>query len=183
LLRHYERVAEEVAVPVLIYNAPQFAGGVQVPPQTVIQLSQFPGVVGIKDSSPGGPARFIADLDPEADFSVLAGSMNTFYTSLHMGAAGGVLSLANVVPDRCVELYELFTQGQYDRARELSNALIRLNQTISGTWGVAGVKAAMDLIGLMGGQPRGPLAPASTEAIGRIREALVNEGYVVPSGM
>ena len=148
LLRHYERIAEEVASPVLLYNAPQFAGGVQIPPQTVVELSKHMNIVGIKDSSPAGPARFMANLDPEDDFSVLAGSVNTFYSSLHLGAAGGVLSLANIVPNRCVELYDLFLQGNYEQARELSNLLTRLNQVISGTWGVAGVKTAMDLIGL-----------------------------------
>jgi 4-hydroxy-2-oxoglutarate aldolase len=182
LLRHYERIAEEVAVPVLMYNAPQFAGGVQIPPKTVIELSQHINIVGIKDSSPVGPGRFMADLDPEEDFSVLAGSQSFFYSSLHIGAAGGVLSLANIVPHRCVELYDLFMQGNYEQARELSNLLIRLNQVISGTWGVAGVKAAMDLIGLRGGRPREPLMPITAEGVALIRQALINEGFpIAPS--
>lgn len=181
LLRHYERIAEEVASPVLLYNAPQFAGGVQIPPRTVVELSKHVNIVGIKDSSPAGPARFMADLDPEDDFSVLAGSVNTFYSSLHLGAAGAVLSLANVVPNRCVELYDLFMQGNYEQARELSNLLIRLNQVISGTWGVAGVKTAMDLIGLKGGRPREPLMPITAEGVALIRQALINEGFPIPS--
>lgn len=182
LLRHYERIAEEVAVPVLLYNAPQFAGGVQIPPDTVIELSRHINIVGIKDSSPAGPGQFMADLDPEEDFSVLAGSPNFFYSSLHLGATGGVLSLANVVPNRCAELYDLFMQGNYEGARELSNLLIRLNQVISGTWGVAGVKTAMDLIGLKGGRPREPLMPITSEAVALIRQALINEGFpIAPS--
>jgi 4-hydroxy-2-oxoglutarate aldolase len=179
LRRHYERIAEAVSVPVLLYNAPQFAGGVQIPPKTIVELSRHSNIVGIKDSSSGGPAKFLANLHPLEDFSVLAGSTDFFYSSLHIGATGGVLSLANVVPDACVELYQLFAQGTYDRARELNAMLIRLNQTISGTWGVAGVKAAMDLIGLRGGRPREPLMPASAEAVTRIRQALVSEGFLV----
>ncbi len=182
LRRYYERIAEAVSVPVLLYNAPQFAGGVQIPPKTIIELSRHPNIVGIKDSSPTGPARFLARLDPLEEFSVLAGSTDFFYSSLHIGAAGGVLSVANIVPDTCAELYQLFMQGMYDRARELNALLIRLSQAISGTWGVAGVKAAMDLIGLRGGRPREPLMPASTEAVNQIRQALVNEGFLVTSG-
>ncbi len=181
LRRHYERIAEEIAVPLLLYNAPQFAGGVQIPPKTVIELSRHPNIVGIKDSSPAGPGRFMADLDPMEDFSVLAGSMNFFYSSLHLGAAGGVLSLANIVPNRCAELYDLFAQGQYERARELSNGLVRLNQTIAGAWGVAGVKTAMDLIGLRGGRPREPLMPVTAEGVAAIRQALINEGFPIPT--
>jgi 4-hydroxy-2-oxoglutarate aldolase len=133
----------------------------------------------MKDSSAAGPARFLAEINPDDDFSVLAGSMSFFYSSLHIGAAGGVLSLANVVPDACVELYELFVRGLYERAREVSAGLIRLNQAISGAWGVAGVKAAMDLVGLKGGRPREPLMPAPAEAVAQIRQALISEGFVM----
>jgi len=181
LLRHYERVAEEVAVPVILYNAPQFAGGVQIPGRTVVELSHQLNIAGIIDASPTGPARFMAELDPRENFAVLAGSIDFFYASLHIGAEGGVLSLANIVPNRCAELYDLFLQGNYDRARELSNGLIRLNQIISGTWGVGGVKTAMDLIGLRGGRPREPLMPTTVEAEALIRQALINEGFPIPS--
>lgn len=177
LLRHYERVAAEVSVPVILYNAPQFAGGVQIPGQTVVELSHHLNIAGITDASPTGPARFMAELAPEEDFAVLAGSIDFFYASLHIGTEGGVLSLANVVPNRCAELYDLFMQGSYDRARELSNGLIRLNQIISGTSGVAGVKTAMDLIGLKGGRPREPLMPTTVETEDLIRQALINEGF------
>jgi 4-hydroxy-2-oxoglutarate aldolase len=178
LRRHYERIAEAISVPLLLYNAPQFAGGVQIPPKIIAELSRHPNIVGIKDSSAAGPGRFLADLDPDEDFSVLAGGISFFYSSLHVGAAGGVLSLANVLPDACTELYDLFSRGMYDRARELSAGLIRLNQSISGAWGVAGVKAAMDLVGLRGGRPREPLMPVPTEAIAQIKQALTNEGFL-----
>ena len=179
LVRYYERVAEKVSVPVLLYNAPQFAGGVQIPSKAVVELSKHPNIAGMKDSSAAGPARFLSEVDPEEDFAILAGSMSSLYASLHMGATGGVISLANVVPEACVELYELFAQGQYEEAKDLSAGLIRLNQAISGTWGVAGVKAAMELVGLKGGRPREPLTPAPDEAIAQIRQALTVEGFVV----
>lgn len=178
LQRYYERIAEAISVPVLLYNAPQFAGGVQIPPKTIAELSRHPNIVGMKDSAAAGPGRFLADLDPEEDFSVLAGGINFFYSSLHVGAAGGVLSLANVLPNACTELYDLFVRGMYDRARELSAGLIRLNQAISGAWGVAGVKAAMDLVGFRGGRPREPLTPVPAEAVAQIRQAMVNEGFL-----
>jgi 4-hydroxy-2-oxoglutarate aldolase len=181
LTRHYERIADTVAAPVLLYNAPQFAGGVQIPPKTIVELSKHMNIAGIKDSSAAGPARYLAELDPDGDFSVLAGSTDTLYSSLHLGATGGVLSVANFAPDACVELYQMFVQGQYERARELNDALIRLNQAVSGAWGVAGVKAAMDLVGLKGGRPREPLMPATPEAIAQIKRTLVNEGFLVVS--
>jgi 4-hydroxy-2-oxoglutarate aldolase len=132
----------------------------------------------MKDSSPTGPAKFLACLDPKEDFHVLAGSANFIYPSLHLGAAGGVLSLANALPEPCCSLYSLFTQGKYDKAKELSFKLARLNQAVSSSWGVAGVKVAMDITGFKGGKPRHPLRVISDEAKEIIKQAIINEGFI-----
>jgi 4-hydroxy-2-oxoglutarate aldolase len=178
LERYYTQVADSVDIPVLLYNVPGFAGGVTIPPQTVLSLSKHPMIVGMKDSSPTGPAKFLARLDPEEDFHVLAGSANFIYSSLHLGAAGGVLSLANALPEPCCSLYRLFSQGKFDQARELSFRLVRLNQAVSSTWGVAGVKAAMDITGFKGGRPRHPFIEISEDAKQQIKQAMINEGFV-----
>jgi len=190
---YYERIADSVDIPVVLYNAPGFAGGVEIPPQTVAELSRHPNIIGIKDSSPTGPAKILAclwhghpgrvftgckPLPPAKDFHVLAGSADFFYPALHLGAAGGVLSLANILPGPCCELYGLFTQGKYNEARQLHFRLARLNQAISGAWGVAGVKAAMDLAGFRGGEPRHPLKPLSDADAQRIRDKMVSEGFI-----
>lgn len=175
---HYERIADSIDVPMVLYNAPGFTGGIRIPVNTILELSRHPNIVGMKDSSPEGPAKFLTQLDPKEDFHVLAGSANFFYPSLHLGAPGGVISLSNALPDPCCELYRLFKQGQYEKARELHCKLARLNQAVSGTWGVAGVKAAMDLTGFKGGQPRHPLRPVTDEAADEIRRQIVNEGFM-----
>ena len=175
---YYERIADSIDIPVLLYNVPGFAGGVKIPPQTVLELSRHPNIVGMKDSSPTGPAKFLARLDPAEDFHVLAGSANFFYPALHLGAAGGVVSLANALPGPCCDLYRLFTQGEYDNAKELAFRLARFNQAVSGTWGVAGVKAAMDITGFKGGQPRHPLQGLTDEVKERVRKIIINEGFI-----
>jgi len=175
----YERIADAVPVPVLLYNAPGFTGGVAIPPKTVIELSRHPNIAGMKDSSPTGPVRFLCDCDPEEDFFILAGSANFFYSSLHLGAPGGVLSLANVFPESCCELYRLFREGRYEEARELHFRLARLNAAVSGVHGVAGVKAAMELTGFRGGDPRHPLVPVTGEERKKIRDKILTEGFSV----
>jgi len=178
LKSHYERVADSIDIPVLLYNAPGFTGGVRIPAQTILELSRHPNIAGMKDSSPEGPAKLLASLDPAEDFHVLAGSANFFYPCLHLGTPGGVISLANALPDSCCELYQLFLQGKYDEAKKLHFRLSRLNQAVSGTWGVAGVKAAMDIMGYKGGQPRGPLRAVTKEAVQKIRRQIVSEGFM-----
>lgn len=175
---YYERISDSIDIPVLLYNAPGFTGGMEIPLQIVLELSGHPNIVGMKDSSPAGPAKLLSCLDPAEDFNVLAGSANFFYPSLHLGAPGGVLSLANALPGPCCDIYRLFTQGKYDDAKELSFRLARLNQAISGAWGVAGVKAAMDITGFKGGQPRHPLQGLTDEVRERVRQMIINEGFI-----
>ena len=175
---YYERIADSIDIPVLLYNAPGFTGGMEIPLQIILELSRHPNIVGMKDSSPAGPAKLLSCLDPAEDFNVLAGSANFFYPSLHLGAPGGVLSLANALPGPCCDIYRLFTQGKYDDAKELSFRLARLNQAISGAWGVAGVKAAMDITGFKGGQPRHPLQGLTDEVRERVRQMIINEGFI-----
>ena len=176
---YYERIADAVTVPVLLYNAPGFAGGVRIPPDTVAVLAAHPNILGIKDSSSTGPGQYLTLLEGVEDFYVLAGSANFFYPSLHLGATGGIVSLSNALPEPCCELYRLFLATRYDEARELHSRLARLNGVVSGTAGVAGVKAAMDITGFRGNEPRFPLTPASDAIRQRIRETITAEGYPV----
>ncbi len=176
LRRHYERIADSIDIPLLLYNAPGFTG-MRIPPQTILELARHPNIVGMKDSSPEGPAKLLARLDPAEDFHVLAGSANFTYPGLHLGASGGVVSIANYLPRPCSYLYQLFIEGRFNEARELHERISRLNQAVSGPWGVPGVKAAMNITGFRGGQPRYPLIPVSGDDARNIKQQMINEGF------
>ena len=194
---YYKRIADSSSVPILLYNAPGFTGGVTLSAECVVALAEHQNIVGIKDSSSAGPGGLLAylargkpldgdgqlardkQLDRDKhlaggvrldrdgrlgrtiDFAVLAGSANFFYPSLIQGAVGGVLSLANSLPSTCCELYRLYRDGSYNEALELHRKILRINRAVSGRFGVAGVKAAMDIAGMKGGEPRHPLRPLS----------------------
>lgn len=181
LIGYYERIADSSPLPILLYNAPGFTGGVQISPKTVDRLSRHANIVGMKDSSPAGPNRFLARLDPSQEFYVLAGSANFFYPSLHLGAVGGILSLANALPAQCCELFRLFREGAFDEARDLHFKLQRLNGSVSGTHGVAGVKGAMDVTGFSGGEPRHPLRSLTDAEREVIREEIIEAGFLKSS--
>ncbi|MFQ6077800.1 MAG: dihydrodipicolinate synthase family protein, partial [Thermodesulfobacteriota bacterium] len=88
----------------------------------------------------------------------------------------GVLSLANVIPEACVEVYQLYQEGEIDEAWKKQHNLVKVNQMVSGTYGVAGVKTAMDLAGFKGGEPRRPLRPLTTEERADLKERLSEIG-------
>ena len=177
LTGYFEAIADASPVPVLLYNAPGFAGGVQISPKAVNRLAAHPNIVGMKDSSAAGPDRFLTALEPGCEFNVLAGSANFFYAALHLGAVGGIISLANSMPGPCCEMYRLYKAGDHDRARSLHFRLARLNGAVSGAYGVAGVKASMDLAGYRGGDPRHPLIPLPNAERDSILRAILAEGF------
>lgn len=178
LIRYYTEIADNVPVPVLLYNAPGFAGGVQISPSAVKELSFHPNIVGMKDSSPSGITSYLWATKHNNTFHVLAGSANFFYTALVCGATGGVLSLANCLPDECCCLYEAFLSGQLEECQRLHFKIFTLNKAVSGRAGVAAVKAAMDLMGYRGGSPRGPFIALNGSAKDAIKKTFQAEGVL-----
>jgi 4-hydroxy-2-oxoglutarate aldolase len=175
LVQHFFQVADQSPIPILLYNNPGVTG-ITVSTTVIKEVSSHPKIVGMKDSSPGNLSAYI--LHAKIGFSLLAGSANFFFTGLLMGAVGGVLSLANAFPEPCCRLYELGIARELEEGRELQFELMRINQLVSGKFGVAGVKVAMDLAGLYGGPPRAPLLPLTKEEGEKMREDLIASGYL-----
>lgn len=175
LIQHFVRVADQSPIPVLLYNNPGVTG-ITMSTAVIKEVSSHPKIVGMKDSSPGNLSAYILNAQPR--FSLLAGSANFFFTGLLMGAVGGVLSLADAFPEPCCRLYDLGVNGQLKEGRELQFQLMELNQKVSGKFGVAGVKAAMDLAGFYGGPPRAPLLPLAPDEKKKLREDLIASGFL-----
>jgi 4-hydroxy-2-oxoglutarate aldolase len=174
-VRHYTEVADASPVPVILYNVTIFTG-VNLQPATVARLAEHPNIVGVKES--GGDVAQIGDLVAATppDFKVIVGSAPTMYASFCVGAVGAVVAIASVVPDVCVRLYELFQQGRHAEAVALQRRLTPLARSVTGAYGAGGLKAALDLAGYVGGQPRRPLPPATPQAIEVIRDQLAELG-------
>jgi 4-hydroxy-2-oxoglutarate aldolase len=168
-------VADASPVPVLIYNNPSVTGGVLVSPEVIQRVSSHPNVVGMKDSSKG---NFVSYLEAAEDgFYLLAGSTSFFLDLLKAGGVGGVLSLANVFPDDCVALYRAFAEGNIADADKMNDDLVNLNKQVSGKYSVSAVKAAMNMAGFVGGDPRKPLKPLNDSQKRELRNALQESGY------
>lgn len=176
LVSYINEVADQSPVPVLIYNNPSVAAGLLVSPEVIVRVSEHQNVVAMKDSSKGNFKSYLEAA--KGDFYVLAGSASFFYDLLQAGGIGGVLSLANVFPDTCAELYDLFVSGRTDEAKALNEKIVGLNKVVSGTNGVASVKAAMDLTGFYGGLPRRPMRGITTTERGELKRELVERGFI-----
>jgi 4-hydroxy-2-oxoglutarate aldolase len=171
LKKHYLRIADQADIPIMIYNVPQFTG-INVGPELVASLAEHPKIIGIKDSS-GNIAQvgeMIATTPPF--FHVLAGSAGHLLAALALGAKGGILALANVAPDQCCRIFDDFRSGRHADARQLQLKLIPVNKAITARFGVPGLKAALDMVGYFGGDPRPPLLPLGGEQRNELREIL-----------
>lgn len=175
LIRHFIQVAEGSPIPVLLYNNPGVTG-ITMSTAVIKEVSSHPKILGMKDSSPGNLSAYILNAQP--GFYLLAGSANFFFTGLLMGAVGGVLSLADAFPEPCCKLYDLGVSGKLEEGRELQFYLMKINQMVSGKYGVAGVKAAVDFAGFYGGPTRAPLTPLTSDEKKKLREGLIASGFL-----
>jgi len=177
LVEHYRAVADASPIPIMIYNLPGNTG-VNVDAATVARIAEHANVVGIKDT--GGNITQLAEtvhLAPPP-FQVLAGSANFFLAALSVGAAGGILALANVAPDKSLELYRLFLDRRMEEAAALQRRMIPVNAAITSRFGIAGLKAALDMLGYYGGPVRPPLMPVTQVERDTLRRILT-EGRVL----
>ncbi len=171
LKTHFLQVAEEARIPILLYNVPQFTG-LNMNPGFVAELSEHPNILGIKDSSGNiGQLSEIIRMSV-SEFAVFVGSAPVFFPALCMGARGGILAAANVIPELLVGIRRLFMEGRYDEARDLQQKVNPLCQWVTAGQGIGGLKVAMDAVGYFGGDVRLPLVLPSDEARNELKGML-----------
>ena len=178
LIAYFTEIADHSELPVLMYCAPSFAAGVLLSTKAVSELAKHPNIVGMKDTSKEDIANYIKAVPKDAEFHVLAGSVSKFLYGLKNGAIGGVLSMANYFPQLCCDLQKLFDESKLDEAEKMSARLISLNEKTTGKYGVSGVKAAMNLVGYKGGEPRNPLFPLKGADLEDLKSVLRQEGFI-----
>jgi 4-hydroxy-2-oxoglutarate aldolase len=156
MLDHFRAVADASPVPVLLYHIPKYTK-VTLEAGFVAELMRHPNVAGLKDSS--GDIKRFADFTTacENGCRLFVGNGALLYTALELGAAGGILAIANIAPALCAELVREFRAGNTRNAGHLQGRLTPLHKEIVAPHGAVGVKAALDLLGWAGGAPRAPL--------------------------
>jgi 4-hydroxy-2-oxoglutarate aldolase len=162
-MAHYTAVADASPVPVIIYNVPVFTG-ISLQSKLVIELAKHPNILGMKDSS--GDVKLISEVVWNTDgskFPVVAGAAPTLFPAMMAGARGGIVAIACAAPRATLTLYRAFAAGDYKRAGVIQRIVAPAAAAVTEKYGIAGLKAAMELEGFQPGIPRRPLLPASPE--------------------
>ncbi|MFW6078574.1 MAG: dihydrodipicolinate synthase family protein [Gemmatimonadota bacterium] len=175
LRAHFEAVADASPVPVLLYHMPKYTR-VTLEAGLVGELAQHPNVPALKDSS-GDLKRLGAYIEAcGAACRVLVGSGTLIYAALETGAAGAVVAVGNLAPEACVRIAERYAAGDTGGAGAAQELVAPLHREIVGGYGVPGVKAALDTLGLAGGRPRPPLRPLGAKARAEVARVLREAG-------
>lgn len=172
LIAHYEMVAEQSPLPILIYNMPGNTGGLDLDASTICTLAEHPNIVGVKDSAGNivKLAQIVAEVP--ATFHVFAGSASYLLPALSIGAVGAVAALANIFPDEVCDVQALFEAGQLEEARTLQARLIAANAAVTTGYGVPGLKAALEITAGYGGSPRMPLQALTSQERHKLADIL-----------
>jgi len=177
LVNHYKKVADASPIPLVVYNMPANTG-IDMDAETIYQISLHPNIIGLKDS--GGNVTKMGDLHKRCgnEFQILAGGAGFFLPALSVGATGGILALANILPQLCINLHQMFLEGEIEQAKELQVRLISINTAITRVWGIPALKAAMDMTGLYGGPVREPLLPVDQAQEDTLKQLLMEVGIL-----
>lgn len=178
LVGHYRTIADASPVPVILYQVPLRLSTLDLEAGLVGELARHPNVVGIKDSR-GDLDRLGELVEVAGDgFRILVGSGAHLYGGLEVGGHGGILGVANLAPGMAADLHRAYTDGRTAEAGRLQERIGPVHVEIVGRFGIAGVKAALDLLGLHGGEPRPPLLPLRDRDREKVRGTLERAGLV-----
>jgi 4-hydroxy-2-oxoglutarate aldolase len=167
---YFRAVADQIRIPLMIYNWPQVTG-VDISPEAVAILSRHPNIFAIKESS-GSLEKCIQMIqEVEPGFQVLTGSAPILAPSLAIGCAGAVLAFANAAPFTAISIWEAHRTRDLAAAMDWQQRILRAAQLVTVKYGVPGLKYAMDLNGYYGGPPRLPLTAITPEAKQEIEQA------------
>jgi 4-hydroxy-2-oxoglutarate aldolase len=177
LLAHFRAVADASPLPVLLYNMPAYTH-IVLSPSFVHEMAQHENVIGMKDSAGNVPV-LQQYLEAQSDsFKVLTGSGGTVVPALEAGASGAILAIGLYAGPAVRMMVDTFAAGNRAAAAALQQRLTPLATDIAGAMGPAGIKAAMDLVGLSGGAPRSPLLPVVGAELDLVRVRLTAAGLL-----
>ncbi|MBP6368871.1 MAG: 4-hydroxy-tetrahydrodipicolinate synthase [Burkholderiales bacterium] len=179
LYRHFRAIAEQVDLPIYLYNVPGRTVA-DLATETTLRLAQVPGIVGIKDATAdlGRGSELLKGLAAagKRDFSVLSGEDITALPLMFMGGHGVISVTANVAPALMAQMCRAALAGDHAAARAINDRLIPLHRRLFIEANPAPVKWALAEMGRIANEVRLPLVPLSHPCHEPVRAALREAG-------
>jgi 4-hydroxy-tetrahydrodipicolinate synthase len=174
LFMHFDAVAKNVDLPVILYNIPGRTA-VNLEIDTVARLKDAnPNIVGVKESNKDFEHinRLLHRMG--RDFLVYSGIELLCFPILAIGGAGYVSATGNLMPKEVASLYDLVAAGKWQEAQDLHYHLMALNDAVFMEINPVPVKTALGMMGKIGPEVRLPLSPLSETNSAKLRKILID---------
>ena len=169
----YTQVVKRGGVEMFLYHIPQIIKSGEILPDTVAKLSRVEGIVGMKDTGSLEHLQLSLLKTTGTNFKILVGTEYNFFAGLSLGAVGGVFSIANIVPEKCVALYEAFQRKEYEKSLQLQKEISAIKEFFDSyhNW-ISAHKVALKFMGICEDYVASPLLRMDEKEQGRIKRKL-----------
>jgi 4-hydroxy-tetrahydrodipicolinate synthase len=171
----YQRISEEVDLPIFIYNVVPTNS---ISPALLKRLAEIPNVYGIKQSG-GDMHALVAMLHESADkIKVMSAVDNLLYSTYELGAKGSIVAPSAIAPELIVQQWRAYLEGDSATALAIHNKLMYIFKAIQGANFPSKIKEAIRLQGRPAGIPRSPLQKVTENESAIIKQALIAAGLL-----
>ncbi len=177
LYRHYKKIAEDVDIPLVLYNVPGRTG-VNILPQTVARLSEIKNIVAIKEAT--GSLQQISETIQLCGerIAILSGDDFTALPTYAVGGKGVISVTANIIPKDMSAMWDAFEKGDLKEANRLHYKTFNLHGLMFCETNPIPVKTALSLMGKCTAEFRLPLCPMSDANLEKLKKGLKEYGLI-----
>lgn len=156
LINHYTLMAQSVNIPIILYNVPARTG-LNILPETVLELSKVPNIVAIKEAS--GNIDQITKLACilDDDFDIYSGNDNQIVPTLSLGGKGVITVVGNIMPKETHDMVNFFLQGNVKESLDLQLKMLPIIEALSLEVNPIPIKQALNLMDFKQGHCKFPL--------------------------
>lgn len=160
LIAHFTEIAKSVSLPIILYNVPSRTG-LNIEPETCLELSKIPNIVGIKEASGNiSQVAKIANLCQD-NLAIYSGNDDQIVPILSLGGLGVISVLSNIYPKYVHDLVMDYLTGNWQKATASQVYAIPLINALFSEVNPIPIKYAVSKIGFKAGLPRLPLVELS----------------------
>lgn len=174
--QHFKAVAEQVGIPICVYNIPGRTGK-NIEPETIARMAELPNITMVKEAT--GSLDQASQILATTDLTVLSGDDSLTLPIMSVGGKGVVSVVGNVVPRDMKALVTAAAAGRFDEALRWHRKLFPLCRDMLGVaTNPIPVKAAMRLLGRGTGELRLPMCPLDAAGEAKVRQTLTQYGLL-----
>lgn len=176
LILHYTAIADAVSIPIILYSVPSRTG-VNILPETLLELSKHPNIVGVKEAS--GNISQVAKIAAVCgdNLAIYSGDDNMTVPIMSLGGVGVISVIANILPKETHDLTEKYMNGDHKGALELQLKMLNVMESMFYEVNPIPVKTAMNMLGFGVGELRMPMCEMEEGNKKKLEAALRDYGF------